>query len=159
MAVTRKEAQKPTEDVEMKNVDSPAAVAEPAEKPAVPVDPDQSTFDDLKENFKLIEKYVATKEPRFVLRVLRSLLSVRKRLNARVLRKSLSGFHPNNSASKDALLAWIDEPMDVEVEGAVNFKPRTGKAAQQPLLIEYDTYLHLLVVLYLLDLNRIDNVS
>ena len=34
------------------------------------------------------------------------------------------------------------------------FRPRTGKAASGPLLVETDVYLHLLVLIFLLDQEK-----
>lgn len=53
-------------DVEMKNVDSP--VTEPE------VSVDVSSIQEIRENIRQIEKAVQSKEPRFILRVLRLIL-------------------------------------------------------------------------------------
>ena len=50
-----------------------------------------STHDqtDLKQNFALLERAVATIESRFITRVLRTIASIRKRLNANVLSQAI----------------------------------------------------------------------
>ena len=46
--------------------------------------------DDIREHAKLIEKSMLNKEPRFLNRALRSLLSLRKKLNPEVLRRAIN---------------------------------------------------------------------
>ena len=145
---------KPLEDVEMPNADSPAA-AEGAESPkTATADPDVLTIDELKDHAKHIEKYVSTKEPRFMLRILRSLVSTRKKLNFKVLRKVITGFYTNSPAARDALLAFVDEQM--ETDAAAGKSGRPVKSSAQPLLPELDVYLHLLLLIHLIDLKRYD---
>ncbi|KAI3359473.1 hypothetical protein L3Q82_013778, partial [Scortum barcoo] len=92
---------------------------------------------DIKEHVKQIEKAVSGKEPRFVLRALRALPSTSRRLNTNVLHKAVSGFFTNNAATRDFLLGFLEEPMEM-AEGDVQFRPRTGKAAASPLLPEVE---------------------
>lgn len=46
--------------------------------------------------------------------------------------------------------------MDTEVD--LQFRPRTGKAASTPLLPEVETYLQLLLVIYLMNSKRYEEV-
>ncbi|XP_061412072.1 LOW QUALITY PROTEIN: 26S proteasome non-ATPase regulatory subunit 3 [Lethenteron reissneri] len=148
------------EDVEMKDAaaDGGEAVA-PADPVRTQKETDALALEDLKEQVRQIEKSVSSKEPRFVLRVLRALPSTRRKLNAHVLRKALAGFYTSSGAApaRDLLLTFFDEPMDAE--GEVTFRPRTGKAAAQPLLPETETYLQHLCVVYLLDSKRYDDAQ
>lgn len=157
--------QNPAEDVEMKNVDSPSSNADNLMISAGDTsgkntmitngDPDLLTLEDIKEHAKHIEKYVATKETRFMLRVLRSLVSTRKKLNHKVLRKIITGFFTQSPTTKESLLQFIDEPM--ETDGSLpSFKARTSK---QALLPELDVYFHLLILLHLIDLERYEQVG
>lgn len=66
-------------------------------------------FSDIKEHLVFIEKSVTSKEPRFTLRVVRSLVSIRKRLNAKILRKVVAHFYVHSTPQRDSLLAFIDE--------------------------------------------------
>lgn len=133
-------------DVEMKSVDSPGeGEGTPGEKK----DTDITTLQDIKEHTRQIEKAVQTKEPRFILRVLRSLPNIRRKLNPNVLRGLVTGFYTHSSVEKDALLAFIDEPM--ETESGASQRMRTGKSSSSPLLPEVDAYLHLLVLVKLID--------
>src|SRR5699024_8463720 len=87
-------------------------------------------------------------------RVLRSLTATRKNVNAPILRRVIGSFY-TVPAQRDALLAYIEEPMDTGAE----VKTPKSKAAIPSLLPEHDVYFHLLVVLYLLDLNNYKSVS
>lgn len=143
----------PSEDVEMRSADSPSTPDAGGDGKTV-VDVDAVTLEDFKEQAKHIEKFVVAKEPRFMMRVLRSLGSTRKKLNAKVLRKLINGFYTHSPQQKESLLAFIDEPMETDSTTAPTFKARTGKAALQPLLPELDAYFHMLVLIYLIDLAR-----
>ncbi|KAG7218715.1 hypothetical protein INR49_007067 [Caranx melampygus] len=126
------------QDVEMPEEEATNAAKQPKEQ-------DSLTLDDIKEHVKQIEKAVSGKEPRFVLRALRALPSTSRRLNANVLQKAVSGFFTNNTSTRDFLLGFLEEPMEM-AEGDVQFRPRTGKAASAPLLPEVEAYLQLLLV-------------
>lgn len=137
------------EDVEMKNVDSPSDAAEPQK----PVDPDVQTVEEIKEQGRHIEKFVLSKEPRFMLRVLRSLVTTRHKLNGKVLRKVITGFYTHSASQKDVLLSFVDEPMEMD-QGTGGAKSRTSKGSSLPLLPELDVYFQLLLLLYLIDSNK-----
>ncbi|NXY11149.1 PSMD3 ATPase, partial [Pteruthius melanotis] len=107
---------------------------------------------DIKEHVKQLEKAVSGKEPRYVLRALRALPSTSRRLNPNVLHKAIHGFFTSNCAVRDFLLGFLEESMDTEAE--LQFRPRTGKAASAPLLPEVETYLQLLLVIYLMNSKR-----
>lgn len=69
-------------DVEMKNADSPPGLEGGDSKK----DTDQQSLLELREHARQIEKAVANKENRFILRVLRGLPNTRRKLNGAVLR-------------------------------------------------------------------------
>ncbi|XP_070535762.1 26S proteasome non-ATPase regulatory subunit 3-like [Ptychodera flava] len=140
-------AKESPKDVEMKEADS-AASTEQGKK-----ETDLITLEDIREQVKHIEKAVSTKEPRFMLRALRVLLPIRRRLNATVLRKVIGGYFSATYAPKDVLLSYIEEPMETDGPGTP-FRPRSGKALALPPLPELEVYIHLLVVLYLIDNKR-----
>jgi len=135
-------------DVEMKSADSPATDTEEP-KP----DTDLLTIEDIKEHARHIEKGATTKEPRFVLRVLRTLMSTRKKLNGNVLRRVIHGFYTQSAKERESLLSFIEEPMESDGPG-VSMRIRTGKGAIPPLLPEMDVYIHLLILLHLLDQEK-----
>lgn len=141
-------------DVEMKNVDSPATAGS-GEAEVAKADPDTLTIEDIKEHARHIEKAVNSKEPRFILRILRALMPTRKRLNAKVMRKIVTGFFTHSSQHKDSLLAFLDEPM--ETDGAAKEgRIRSAKTSHLPLLPELDVYIHLLVLVHLIDSGRFE---
>lgn len=152
MAITKKEKEVTAvvEDVEMK---SPAPVDEATKK----AERENLVFEELKEHAKQIDKSINAKEPRYILRILRSLSATRKNINATVLRRVVNVFYSNAPAQKEILLAYIEEPMDIGADGV---KAPTTKSVKFSVntLPEHDVYFHLLVILYLLDLKKYKEV-
>lgn len=132
------------QDVEMKEVEKQNENTEDEKK-----DTDLLTLEDIREQIKHIEKSVSTKEPRFMSRALRALVSIRRKLNHTVLRKLIGAYFPSTNTAKEELLKFIDEPM----EGSENNVQRP-KSSRYVFLPEIELYLHLLVTLYLLDNER-----
>jgi len=87
-----------------------------------------------------------------MLRALRALVTTRRKLNPTVLRRAILGYFPPAAPPQNGLLDYLDEPM--ETDNNSTFRLRSGKAALQPVLPEVELYLHLLVLLYLLDIKR-----
>lgn len=113
-------------------------------------DTDMQTIHDIREHTRQIEKAVQNKEPRFVLRALRALPNTRRRLNPVVLRGLVTGFYTRSTAERDTLLAWVDEPMDVdETQSTQRFR-----SFSSALLPEIDAYIHLLVLIRLIDTRK-----
>lgn len=108
---------------------------------------DKVSFEDMKDQLKQIEKSVLTKEPRYLSRVLRSLLNTRKKLNEKILLKLLTSYA--QSATKVSLLEFFDS---AKAAPSTDDKPTTTtkKTFVQPFP-EIDTYIHLLFVIYLID--------
>ncbi|KAF8782416.1 26S proteasome non-ATPase regulatory subunit like protein [Argiope bruennichi] len=127
-----------------------------SEKEKIPkADVEALSLADIKEHLMFIEKSVSSKEPRFILRVVRSLVSVRKRLSAKILRKVVTHFYVHSTQQRDTLLNFIDEPMDMDTNGnKAPARVKNAKSSQQPLLPEQDIYIHLLVLLYLIDCGQ-----
>ncbi|XP_073986684.1 regulatory particle non-ATPase 3 [Rhodnius prolixus] len=132
--------QPPTTDVEMKNVDSPAAESEASA--------DSISIQEIREHIRQIEKAVQNKEPRFILRVLRALPNTRRKTTPVVLRGIIAGYYTHSNSERDALMAFIEEPM--EIEGSSQ-RMRSSKSSSTPLIPEVDGYLHLLVLVKLID--------
>jgi len=139
-----------SQDVEMKEVEK-TETAEEGKK-----DADLLTLEDIRQHIKHIEKAVSTKEPRFMSRALRAIVTIRKKLNDNVLRKAVLVFLPSTStpSQKNSLLDYLEEPMD-GVDKSPSFRPRTAKTAV--VLPETDVYLHLLVLIFLLDKESFKN--
>ncbi|XP_059481246.1 probable 26S proteasome non-ATPase regulatory subunit 3 [Neocloeon triangulifer] len=138
------------QDVEMKDADSPAEV-DPAEQKK---DSDLAAIEEIREHARQIEKAVHNKEQRFILRVLRSLPNTRRRLNGNVLRKLINGYFTHSAQERDALLAYVEESSESDTPTTVRM--RSSKTSSTPLLTEVDTYIHLLVLIRLLDTKRND---
>ncbi|KAK7092644.1 26S proteasome non-ATPase regulatory subunit 3-like [Littorina saxatilis] len=150
-------------DVEMKDVSSPGGSSvdgkdkEEEKKEEVKKHPDLLTLEDIREQIRHIEKAISTKEPRFMARVMRSLVNTRRKLSPRVLRRLITGYLtvPEAAQRKEDLLQFLTE--DKEQNGtALAFRPRSAKQAVQPLQVEVEVYLHLLTLIYLLDNKQMD---
>uniref|UniRef100_A0A0N4WEL3 PCI domain-containing protein n=1 Tax=Haemonchus placei TaxID=6290 RepID=A0A0N4WEL3_HAEPC len=96
---------------------------------------------DIKEHCALLDKG----DVHFVGRVLQVVHKTRKQCNAEVLHRLLSSQLTSPSLHKDALLAWVPSP-----------RP-TRKTASPSA--ESELYIHLLVLLYLVDGNRLDDAK
>lgn len=141
------------QDVEMKSVESPAPGSD-SEPTDVKKDADVVTVQDLREHARQIDKAVSSKEPRFAMRVLRSIPNTRRRLNGNVLRAIISQLYPSN-ADKDALLMFVEEVLP----GSAEIEPPRTRSAAKTLAPEVDVYLHLLVLLRLIDTNKLTEAT
>lgn len=72
-------------------------------------DTDQLTLEDIREQIRYIEKAVATKELNYISRVLRGLVSLRRKLNHNVLRGLVQCYFPNPSPQKIYFLEFLPE--------------------------------------------------
>jgi 26S proteasome regulatory subunit N3 len=116
-------------------------------------DADSAAVQEIRDHIKQIEKSVSTKEPRFILRVLRSLPNTRRKLNANVLRSLASQLYPVGS-ERDNILVFVEEAaLSAEQEVA---RPRTVIKTPLP---EVDGYYHLLALVRLLDANLLEKAS
>lgn len=142
------------QDVEMKDVSEKVENSSEENKK----DADMITLDDIRQNIKQVEKAVSTKEPRFMSRALRALVTLRKKLNSNVLHKAIQ-LYPmpaggTGTATKNPLVEYLHEPMDTGSDQTT--KQRASKSSttvSHPP--EVDVYLHLLVLLYLLDQSKL----
>ncbi len=130
---------------------------------------------------KLVERGVQTKESRHIIRVMRTLLSTRKRLNDFVLKRVLNFFYVPQSvqADKEFLFKYIDvnaissststssaSPSAVALMETddtivvIKTEPTSTPTVQAKskgssvVLPEVDLYLHLLVLLYSIDKKK-----
>jgi len=126
-------------DTEMKDVEKTTDEDE-AKK-----DVDLLTLEDIKEYIKLVERATASKEPRFMSRVLRGLVSLRRKLNANVLCRAIQLYFPFVSAPRNDLIEFLRLANDAAENVAV--RARSARVLQP----EVEIYLHLLVLLFLLD--------
>ncbi|KAJ8306815.1 hypothetical protein KUTeg_014899 [Tegillarca granosa] len=140
-------------DVEMKDASSPSTGTETNGVEEPKKDPDLLTLEDIREHIRHIEKAVSTKELRYMSRVIRGLVNVRRKLNHVILRKLLQGYMVSMATQRDELVGFLDEPMEPNGPGTP-FRPRTGKSANTPLLPEIELYLHLLILISLIDQQK-----
>lgn len=110
-------------------------------------DTDLQSIHDIREHTRQIEKAVQSKEPRFILRALRTLPNTRRRLNSNVLRGVIVSFYSKPCPERDALLSWLEEPTESEETQKLRI------SVINPLP-EIDAYIHLLVLVHLIDSNK-----
>ncbi|PYH88892.1 terpenoid synthase [Aspergillus ellipticus CBS 707.79] len=122
------------------------------------VDPKVKAVQDIKTNFTLLERAVAHFDPRFTLRVLRSISSMRKHITAEVLAEVIVETYPQSSATASFLLSALEQAGAYEGTAAgskMEIESDKSKAAPKEILPEVDTYLSILVQIYLFDKKEI----
>ena len=119
-----------------------------------PVDKDSLTVGDIRDQIRLLERSVQLQENRFIFRVMRALNSTRKRINSVVLRKLICSSYPPDSPQQKELLSYLPDLMDSDSNDTQQDVVRKTPTS---ILPEVDTYLHLLVLLFLLDTDTISN--
>eukprot|EP00112_Aurelia_sp_Birch-Aquarium-sp1_P011208 Seg236.5 transcript_id=Seg236.5/GoldUCD/mRNA.D3Y31 product="26S proteasome non-ATPase regulatory subunit 3" protein_id=Seg236.5/GoldUCD/D3Y31 len=137
-----------TEDVEMKDNEKQEEVS----KEKSQEEKDAMAFDDIKEQIFQIEKTVSSKENRYLLRVLRSLNSTRKKLNPNILRRLINLFCL--PASKAGLTEFNEQP--ASADSSDKPRPKSTKLVNYTPIPEVDVFIHLLVLLYNLDLKNFE---
>lgn len=143
---------KDKEDVTMEGVeDGDVENTEPE------VDPATMAIQDIKSNFTLLERAVAHFDPRFTLRVLRSISSMRKHLTPEVLAEVIVETYSASSSTASFLLealgqtnAFENVPASSQMEVDSDKKP-----IPKETLAEVDAYLSILVQIYLFDQREI----
>ena len=118
---------------------------------------------DIKANFSLLERAVAQFDARFTLRVLRSISSVRKHLSPDLLAQVITETYTSTNPVAKTLLAALgrenasfessEDVSEMEIDGLTKDKAQAGKqnTASKDILPEVDTYLSILVQIYLYD--------
>ncbi|OCF36915.1 26S proteasome regulatory subunit N3 [Kwoniella heveanensis BCC8398] len=94
--------QEPTKDVEKKDGEESGSSTDKEVKVQVPV---LTTEEEILNNITLIGRAVTTIEPRFTIRVLRTLTTLRKKLDKDVLKKALDQAFPKGSKTGQQLIA------------------------------------------------------
>lgn len=113
-------------------------------------DQDLAAVHEIREHCRQIEKAVLTKEPRFILRVLRLLPNTRRKLNTNVLRNLTAHLYPAG-AERDAINEYLDAvPTGQEVEASL--RPRATIKTPIP---EVDAYIHLIILVVNLDAQQL----
>lgn len=136
------------EDVEMKSVEK---IEDPEQTKK---DADLMTIQEIREQARLIEKAVVSKEPRFILRVLRGLPNTRRKLNPAVMNSLVSQLYPVG-IEKDQILVYIEDLPAGTTEPEL---PRPRTAVKVPIP-EVDVYFQLLVLVRLLDSKNLEKAA
>lgn len=124
---------------------------------------------DIKANFALLERAVAQFDARFTLRVLRSMSSVRKFLSPELLAQVITETYTSSNPVAQTLLAAIDRTnasfgqgesgteMDIDTQGKDKTSAATKPApAPKEVIPEIDSYLSILIQIYLYDTKNIE---
>lgn len=135
------------QDVEMEVVESGETENEVKKENS-----DVTAVQEIREHVKQIDKAVSSKEPRFILRVLRTLPNTRKKLNANVLRTLANHLYPAG-AEREAILVFVEEASNVDQE------EKRPRAVVKSPLPEVDAYYHLLALVRLLDAKLLEKAS
>lgn len=154
MASKKDEAAKMQVDESAKaSTTTPAPAPKPAPTPA----------EEVRANLQLIERAVSTLEPRYTARVLRSLTTLRKKLDAKALAEVVGGL--KDGPVKQGLLLYLPEApsspaasMEVDSGAGAATTAKAAPALTEPCP-EVDVYLRLLVILRLLDAGSVDKAK
>lgn len=133
------------QDIEMDTTEASAEDPENVKK-----DVDLVTVQEIRDHARQIEKAVLSKEPRFILRVLRSLPNTRRKINPIVFRSLAYHLYPSG-LERESMTAFIEALPAGTAEPEI---PRTRVATKSPLP-EVDAYIHLLLLVRLLDSNEL----
>ncbi|KAL4866653.1 hypothetical protein BDV12DRAFT_187296 [Aspergillus spectabilis] len=127
------------------------------EEPESEIDPKAKAIQDIKTSFTLLERAVAHFDPRFTLRVLRSISSMRKQITPDVLAEVIVETYPKSSTTASFLLGAIDQAAAFEGAGTSKMDVDTDKtkSSAKDILPEIDIYLSILVQIFLYDKKEI----
>ncbi|KAM6503623.1 PCI domain containing protein [Amanita muscaria] len=122
-----------------KTEDKPKTDDSKKEEPMTPLQ-------EVKHNVSLIDRAVLTLEPRFIHRVLRTLTSLRKKVDDTIIRTAIEEIYPKDHPAKKPLVSWLPEPtMDVDTAARLSITI----SLQEPTP-ESEVYLRLLILYNLL---------
>ncbi|KAJ5766479.1 uncharacterized protein N7511_004095 [Penicillium nucicola] len=122
------------------------------------VDPTTKAIQDIKTNFTLLERAVAHFDPRFTLRVLRSISSMRKHITPEVLAEVIVDTYTSSNSTALFLLEALgksDAFENAPASSQMEVDSEKAKAAPKETLAEVDAYLSILVQIYLFDKREI----
>ncbi|KAE8351481.1 isoprenoid synthase domain-containing protein [Aspergillus coremiiformis] len=140
-------------DVAMEGADD-----DESQNPESEVDPRAKAIQDIKTNFTLLERAVAHFDPRFTLRVLRSISLMRKHMTSDVLAEVIVDTYPPSSPTASFLLEAIGETDALEsvmARSKMEVESEKTKSSPKEILPEIDTYLSVLAQIYLYDQNEV----
>jgi hypothetical protein len=100
---------------------------------------------DIKEQVRTIEKAVSSKEPRYILRVLRALATTRKRLNEDVIRRLILFYYGSNLSEREILLGFAQSVSQVCLNKSKFYFSSSSSFSQWMLTWKNQVHLHQLV--------------
>ncbi|RAL06381.1 proteasome regulatory particle lid subunit RPN3 [Aspergillus ibericus CBS 121593] len=136
-------------DVAMEGVEGEEAEPE--------VDPKVKAIQDIKTNFTLLDRAVTHFDPRFTLRVLRSISSMRKHITGDGLAEVIEETYPATNVTASFLLNALDQAGALgsgRASAKMEVEEKT-KSSVKEILPEVDIYLSILVQIYLYDRKEI----
>ncbi|KAJ5692155.1 26S proteasome regulatory subunit rpn3 [Penicillium macrosclerotiorum] len=148
-----KNGQDKDEDVTMEG-----AEADEKEQTEPEADPTTKAIQDIKTNFTLLERAIAHFDPRFTLRVLRSISLMRKYITPEALAEVIVDTYPASSSTATFLLNALDQTSafdNAPESSKMEVDTEKNKAASKEVLPEVDVYLSILVQIYLFDQRMI----
>ena len=137
-----------TQDVEMKEQQAAPSNSVTSTGPSV--------FQQLKEIASLIETGAYAREVRRIVRAIRLTLALRRKLKASVLHSFLNFALVPGSEAHSRLSSYLpkEDELDMEVDNATSATPATVKHS----LPEFEIYCYLLVLIFLIDQKRYNEV-
>jgi 26S proteasome regulatory subunit N3 len=135
------------DDVAMEGADDKDSAAKELE-----VDPREKAIQDIKANFGLLERAVTHFDPRFTLRVLRSISSMRKQISPDLLAEVIVDTYPSSSQTATFLLEALGKTGAFDAAASsMEVDSDKSKSAAREILPEIDTYLSILVQIVFYD--------
>ncbi|BCS05093.1 proteasome regulatory particle lid subunit RPN3 [Aspergillus luchuensis] len=122
------------------------------------VDPKTKAIQDIKTNFTLLERAVTHFDPRFTLRVLRSISSMRKHITGDVLAEVIEETYSSSSVTASFLLNALDQAGALggaRSSAKMEIESEKTKSAPKETLPEVDIYMSILVQIFLYDKKEI----
>ncbi|KIW89138.1 uncharacterized protein Z519_09990 [Cladophialophora bantiana CBS 173.52] len=124
------------------------------------VDPQEKAIEEIKANLPLLERAVSQFDPRFSLRVLRSIPSIRKHLSAYVLASVVTDTYATPTATAMSLLSAVKDDPSFPIQHVEEWHSKRESAHQKSshkeVLPEIDVYLSILVQVHLYDKKSIN---
>ncbi|KAG0041539.1 26S proteasome non-ATPase regulatory subunit, partial [Gryganskiella cystojenkinii] len=147
-----KQKTKPADqDVEMgETTDATKDSEKPEEKVLGVKELEAIAIADIKQHFVLFTKSAKTHEARFAIRALRSVSSLRKRLTAAVLARTIASSYTKDEEARQRLLKYLGS------EALSSIAAEDEATVTKVDTPEVGVYLHLLVMIYLLDQGQLE---
>ncbi|KAF9149082.1 26S proteasome non-ATPase regulatory subunit [Linnemannia schmuckeri] len=152
---TKGKAKPVDQDVEMEDT-AADATSESTEKVLTPKELEALVVADIKQHFALFIKSAKTHEARFAIRALRAVSSLRKRLTSHILAQTIASCYVKGKFlfvivdTISRLLGYLGS------EAAASITAEHETTVTKSETPEVDVYLHLLVMIYLLDQNQLE---